>query len=70
MHQLSNRNHVMLEHSQPCALVSRHEYNQLAISGKITRNGINDCRSWNHGYLDHETVAPTIRFLSLQFNIV
>ncbi|UOD30896.1 type IV secretion protein Rhs [Massilia violaceinigra] len=57
MRHFSNRNHVMVEHSQPGALAPRHEYNGYATSGKITRTCGNDGHAWNHRYLDQKTVV-------------
>ena len=56
MRQFAYRNHVMVEHSQPGGVVSRYEYDEYAASGKVTRNWINNGRSWNFRYLEHETV--------------
>ncbi|NHZ42951.1 DUF6861 domain-containing protein [Massilia aquatica] len=57
MRQFVYRNHVMVEHSQPGGLVSRYEYDEYAASGKVTRNWVNDGRSWNLRYLAQETVV-------------
>ncbi|NHZ44526.1 RHS repeat protein [Massilia sp. CCM 8693] len=56
MRQFAYRNHVMIEHSQPGGVVSRYEYDEYAACGKVTRNWINNGRSWNFHYLEHETV--------------
>ncbi|NHZ45044.1 RHS repeat-associated core domain-containing protein [Massilia aquatica] len=56
MRQFAYRNHVMVEHSQPGGVVSCYEYDEYAASGKVTRNWINNGRSWNFRYLEHETV--------------
>ncbi|NIA00209.1 RHS repeat-associated core domain-containing protein [Massilia sp. CCM 8734] len=55
--QFAYRNHVMVEHSQPGGLVSRYEYDEYAASGKVTRNWVNDGRSWSFRYLEQETVV-------------
>ncbi|NHZ67053.1 hypothetical protein F1735_33130, partial [Massilia sp. CCM 8694] len=57
MRQFVYRNHVMVEHSQPGGVVSRYEYDEYAASGKVTRNWVNDGRSWSLRYLEQETVV-------------
>uniref|UniRef100_UPI0012E336A7 RHS repeat-associated core domain-containing protein n=2 Tax=Massilia antarctica TaxID=2765360 RepID=UPI0012E336A7 len=55
--QFAYRNHVMVEHSQPGGLVSRYEYDEYAAGGRVTRNWLNDGRSWDFRYLEQESVV-------------
>ncbi|WP_370663765.1 DUF6861 domain-containing protein [Massilia antarctica] len=55
--QFAYRNHVMVEHSQPGGLVSRYEYDEYAAGGRVTRNWLNDGRSWDFRYLEQESIV-------------
>ncbi|SAK99951.1 RHS repeat-associated core domain-containing protein [Caballeronia ptereochthonis] len=49
------RNYVLIEHSQPGALVSRYEYDQCSPQGKVLRIETNTGESWHFRYLPGKT---------------
>ncbi|MCE3602673.1 RHS domain-containing protein [Massilia sp. P8910] len=51
------RQHLMIEHAQPDALVSRYEYDQDGPGARVVRNWTNHGLSWNFRYLARETVV-------------
>ncbi|NHZ38372.1 RHS repeat protein [Massilia sp. CCM 8692] len=55
--QFAYMNHIMIEHAQPGALVSRYEYDEYEWTGKVTRNWANNGMSWNFRYLTGETLV-------------
>lgn len=55
--QFAYTNHIMVEHAQPGALVSRYEYDEYEWTGKVTRNWVNNGMSWNFRYLNGETLV-------------
>ncbi|MCY0914487.1 DUF6531 domain-containing protein [Massilia antarctica] len=55
--QFAYTNHIMVEHAQPGALVSRYEYDDYEWTGKVTRNWANNGMSWNFRYLNGETLV-------------
>ncbi|HEX8613587.1 MAG TPA: DUF6531 domain-containing protein [Telluria sp.] len=55
--QFAYMNHIMIEHAQPGALVSRYEYDEYEWTGKVMRNWTNNGMSWNFRYLTGETLV-------------
>ncbi|MGA7777859.1 MAG: RHS repeat-associated core domain-containing protein [Paraburkholderia sp.] len=48
-------NHILIEHSQPGALIARYEYDQYTSSGKVLRLENNVGQSWQFRYLPDRT---------------
>jgi RHS repeat-associated protein len=61
-------NHILVEHSQPGALVARYEYDHYAPEGRVVRSEDNLGQSWQFRYLPERTevtdaLGRTTRYL-------
>lgn len=48
-------NHILIEHSQPGALIARYEYDQYTLDGKVLRLENNLGQTWQFRYLPSRT---------------
>lgn len=64
------KNHILVEHSQPGALVAQYEYDQYTPQGKVVRHTTNLAQTWHFDYRPGETVVtdPLGRNTRYQFN--
>ncbi len=64
------KNHILVEHNQPGALVAQYEYDQYTPQGKVVRHTTNLAQTWTFDYRPGETVVtdPLGRCTRYQFN--